>query len=80
MLRMTVIVCVVVAVVLVELGQPKPLLGEGGAGQRHNTDVGDTDWFKDYMEQKDGEDQVQPDDVLESAEEDGGRNLKCWIC
>ena len=73
MLRMTVIVCLVVAVVLVEPGQPKPLLGEGGAGQRHNTDVGDTDWFKDYMEQKDGEDQDQLDDVSGSAEEDGGR-------
>ena len=72
MLRMTVIVCVLVSVMLFELGQPKPLLGEGGAGQRHNTDVGDTDWFKDYMEQKDG-DQDQLDDVLGSAEEDGGR-------
>ena len=70
---MTVIVCLVVAVVMVELGQPKPLLGEGGAGQRHTTDVGDTDWFKDYMEQKDREDQDQLDDVSGSAEEDGGR-------
>jgi hypothetical protein len=68
MLQMTVIVCVVVAVVLVALGQPKPLLGEGSAGQRHTTDVGDTDWFKDYMEQKDGEDQDQLDVGLGSAE------------